>query len=144
MAADSNAELMTAYLDDALEAGEAESFEKWLEDSPDARREVESLQKILSVVRELPDVEAPPDFYEKVSKKIRRRRLGPEGAPMGLVSLPFQVLSIIVIMVIAATYLMLEIERDNAQIEKDPSAAEAAEAAEREQAAAQAKRERGD
>ncbi len=125
MAADSNAELMTAYLDDALEDGEAESFEKWLEDSPEARREVESLQKILSVVRDLPDVEAPPDFYEKVSKKLRRRRAGPEGMSMGLISLPFQVLSIIVIMVIAATYLMLEIERDSAQIEKDPSAAEA-------------------
>jgi anti-sigma factor RsiW len=132
MPADSNAELMTAYLDDALEAGDAESFEKWLEDSPEARREVESLQKLLSVVRELPDIEAPPDFYEKVSKKLRRRRLGPEGSSVGLISLPFQVLSIIVIMVIAATYLMLEIEREDAQIEKDPSAAEAKEQAERE------------
>ena len=126
MPADSNAELMTAYLDDALEAGDAESFEKWLEDSPEARREVESLQKLLSVVRELPDIEAPPDFYEKVSKKLRRRRVGGE-ASVGLVSLPFQVLSIIVIMMIAATYLMLEIEREDAQIEKDPSAAEAQE-----------------
>jgi anti-sigma factor RsiW len=128
MAADSKAELMTAYLDDALEAGEAESFEKWLEDSPEAREEVESLQKILSIVRELPAVEAPPDFYENVSKKLRRRRVGGE-ASVGLVSLPFQVLSIIVIMMIAATYLMLEIEREDAQIEKDPSAAEAQEQA---------------
>ena len=124
MAADSNAELMTAYLDDALEGGEAESFERWLEDSPEAREEVESLRRILSVVRELPEVEAPPDFYDKVAKKLRRRRFGPEGANAGLISLPFQVLSILVIMVIAATYLMLEIERDSAQIEKDPSAAE--------------------
>jgi len=125
MAADSNAELMTAYLDDALEAGEAESFEKYLADSPEARREVESLQKILSIVRELPDVEAPPDFYEKLSKKLRRRRQNAESST-GLISLPFQVLSIIVIMMIAATYLMLEIEREDAQIEKDLSAAEAA------------------
>ena len=126
MPADSNAELMTAYLDDALEAGDAESFERWLEDSPEARQEVESLRKILSVVRDLPDVEAPPDFYDKVSKKLRRRRAGPEGSAFGLISLPFQVLSILIIMVIAATYLMLEIERDNATIEKDPSAAELA------------------
>jgi anti-sigma factor RsiW len=142
MASDSNAELMTAYLDDALEAGDAESFEKWLEDSPEARREVESLRKILTVVRELPEVEAPPDFYDKLAKKLRRRRAGPEGMPLNLVSLPFQVLSIIVIMVIAATYLMLEIERDEAVIEKDPSAAEAKEQAEREQAGAAAARER--
>ena len=124
MAADSNAELMTAYLDDTLEAGEAESFKKLLDDSPEARREVEDLQKILSVVRELPDVEAPPDFYDKLSKKLRRRRAGPDGT-LSLVSLPFQVLSILVILVIAATILMLEIERENAQIEKDPSATKA-------------------
>jgi anti-sigma factor RsiW len=122
MAADSNAELMTAYLDDALEAGDAESFKKYLDASPEARREVEDLQKILSVVRELPDVEAPPDFYDKLSKKLRRRRAGADGS-LSLVSLPFQVLSIMVILVIAATILMLEIERENAQIEKDPSAA---------------------
>jgi anti-sigma factor RsiW len=136
MASDSKAELMTAYLDDALEAGEEQEFEKWLEDSPEARKEVESLQKILSIVRELPDVEAPPDFYEKLSKKLRRRRAGVEGSA-GMFSLPFQVLSILVIMMIAATYLMLEIEREGAQIEADPSAAEAQEQAERERAAAQ-------
>ena len=33
MAADSNAELMTAYLDDALEAGDAASFERMLEEN---------------------------------------------------------------------------------------------------------------
>jgi anti-sigma factor RsiW len=129
----SNAELMTAYLDDALEAGEAESFEKYLQESPEARAEVESLQKILSIVRELPDVEAPPDFYEKVAKKLRRRRAREDGA-IGLVPMPVQVLSILIVMMIAATYLMLEIEREGAQIEKDPSAAEVQEQAERERA----------
>ena len=136
MAADSNAELMTAYLDDALEAGEAESFERWLEESPEAKKEVEDLRKLLSVVRELPQVEAPPDFYEKVAKKIRRSKFGPEGTSMSLFSLPFQVLSVIVIMVIAATYLMLELDRERARIEKDPSAAEAQEQAKRERAGA--------
>lgn len=126
MAADSKAELMTAYLDDALERGDAESFEKLLDEDPDARREIEDLQKVLSLVRELPDVEAPPDFYEKVNKRLRRRRIGSE-ATMSLVSLPFQVLSMLVIMIIAATYLMSEIEREDAQLEKDPSAAKAQE-----------------
>jgi anti-sigma factor RsiW len=139
-AENSNAELMTAYLDDALEAGEAESFEKYLQDSPEARQEVESLQKILSIVRELPDVEAPPDFYEKLAKKLRRRRANDEGA-IGLVPLPIQVLSILIVMMIAATYLMLEIERESAQIEKDPSAAEAQEQAERQRATDQLQRD---
>ena len=122
-AADSKAELMTAYLDDALEAREAESFEKLLDEEPETRKEIEDLQRILSVVRELPaEIEAPPDFYEQVNKKLRRRRIAGD-ASMSLVSLPFQVLSILVIMIIAATYLMSEIEREDAEIEKDPSAA---------------------
>lgn len=127
MAADSKAELMTAYLDDALEAEDAKSFEKLLDESPEARREFEDLQKVLSIVRDLPEVEAPPDFYEQVAKKLRRRRGG--GDAMSVVSLPFQVISVFVIMVIAATYLMIEIDRENAQIEKDPSAAKAQERA---------------
>jgi anti-sigma factor RsiW len=127
MAADSKAELMTAYLDDALEGEDAKSFEKLLDESPEARREFEDLQKVLSIVRDLPEVEAPPDFYEQVAKKLRRRRPGSDA--MSVVSLPFQVISVFVIMVIAATYLMIEIDRENAQIEKDPSAAKAQERA---------------
>ncbi|MFV8750866.1 anti-sigma factor family protein [Nannocystaceae bacterium ST9] len=121
MAADSNAELMTDYLDDALEGAEAESFAKLLAESPDAAREAEALKRMLSLVRELPELEAPPDFYEKVAKKIRRRRMTSPGAA-GLVAIPLQVISILVILVIAATYLMLEIEREDAKIEKDPTA----------------------
>ena len=41
MPAESNAELMTDYLDDALEGGEAESFAKLLADSPEATLTVE-------------------------------------------------------------------------------------------------------
>jgi anti-sigma factor RsiW len=129
-AADSKAELMTAYLDDALEGKDAESFEKLLEESPETRREFEDLQKVLSIVRELPEVEAPPDFYENVAKKLRRRRGEGEGV-MSVLTLPFQVISVFVIMVIAATYLMIEIDRENAKIEKDPSAAKVQERGDR-------------
>jgi anti-sigma factor RsiW len=120
---------MTAYLDDALEGEDAKSFEKLLEESPEARREIEDLQKVLSIVRDLPEVEAPPDFYENVAKKLRRRR-GDDGV-MSVLTLPFQVISVFVIMVIAATYLMIEIDRENAKIEKDPSAAKVQERANR-------------
>jgi anti-sigma factor RsiW len=130
MAADSKAELMTAYLDDALEGEDAKSFEKLLDESPETRREFEDLQKVLSIVRDLPEVEAPPDFYENVAKKLRRRRAGGDGV-MSVLSLPFQVISVFVIMVIAATYLMIEIDRENTKIEKDPSAAKVQERANR-------------
>jgi anti-sigma factor RsiW len=130
MASDSKAELMTAYLDDALEGEDAKSFEKLLEESPEARREFEDLQKVLSIVRDLPEVEAPPDFYENVAKKLRRRRAGGDGV-LSVITLPFQVISVFVIMVIAATYLMIEIDDENAKIEKDPSASKVQEQADR-------------
>lgn len=119
MPAESNAELMTDYLDDALEGAEAESFAKLLAESPEAAREAEALKRMLSLVRELPPVEAPPDFYEKLAKKLRKRRVG--GATGSALVLPLQVISIIVIMMVAATYLMLEFEREDAKIEKDPT-----------------------
>ena len=126
----SNAELMSAFLDGELGDGEAEAFSKWLEDSPDAQREADELRQMLQLVGDLPDVAAPPDFYDKLSRKLRRRRDGQE-LNLSLISLPFQVLSIIVILIVAAGYLMLEIEREGALIEKDPSV----EAAEKEKAA---------
>lgn len=121
MAADSNAERMTDYLDGALDGDEAESFAQLLASSPEAAREAAALERMLALVHDLPAVEAPPDFYEQVAKKIRRRRMTGPGAA-GLVAIPLQVISILVILVIAATYLMLEIEREDAKIEKDPTA----------------------
>jgi anti-sigma factor RsiW len=121
MASDSKAELMTDYLDGTLEGDEAESFAKLLASSPEAAREAAALERMLELVRDLPAVEAPPDFYEKVAKKIRRRRMT-SPASAGMIAMPLQVISIIVILVIAATHMMLEIEREDAKIEKDPTA----------------------
>ena len=129
-------ELMSAYLDRELDEEESAAFEAQLAASPEAQEELAELQQMLQLVKGLPEVEAPPDFYEKVAKKIRRSKFGPEGTSMSLFSLPFQVLSVIVIMVIAATYLMLELDRERSRIEKDPSAAEAQEQAKRERAGA--------
>ena len=108
----SSAELMSAYLDAELDAAEAEAFESFLAESPDARAELEDLRRVMTLVSALPHVEAPEDFYEKLSRKMRRKQLlAPEGALMGLVSLPFQVLSIVVILTVAALYMMAQLEQ---------------------------------
>lgn len=118
-----SAELMSAYLDSELEAEEAEAFDSLLAESPELQDELEDLRKVMQLVAELPDVQAPEDFADKVSRRLRRRQmLAPDGALLGLISLPFQVLSIIVILTAAAMYMMAQLERQPAKIERDQPA----------------------
>ncbi|MEM6993735.1 MAG: zf-HC2 domain-containing protein [Myxococcota bacterium] len=120
---DNSAELMSAYLDAELPADEAEAFERHLAESPEAREELEDLRKMMQLVQALPEVDAPDDFYEKVSRKIRRRAiLQPDSLAWSLVSLPFQVLSILVILTAAGLYMMAELDAKPAKIEADPDA----------------------
>jgi|LNFM01.2.fsa_nt_gb anti-sigma factor RsiW len=120
---DNSAERMTAYLDAELDATEAEQFEQFLDESPEARAELEDLRKVMKLVGSLGEVEAPADFAEKVSRKIRRRALlERDGGLLGLVTLPFQVICIVVILVIAALNMMAQLDAQPQAVERDPSA----------------------
>lgn len=126
---DSSAEMMSAYLDEELDASEAEAFESFLAASPDAQEELEDLRRMMTLVSGLSPVEAPEDFYEKLSRKLRRKQfLAPDGVLLGLVSLPFQVLSILVILTVAAIYMMAQLEQAPRAIEADPAAESAPDA----------------
>lgn len=118
-----NAEaLMSAFLDKQLdEAGEAE-LEKVLAASPEAREELDGLASMLRLVKNLPEVQAPPDFYEKVAKKLRRRRWL-RGDYLIALSLPFQILNVLVILIVAVVYMMLHLDTDASRrkLERDPT-----------------------
>jgi anti-sigma factor RsiW len=118
-----SAESMSAYLDQELDARERDAFESMLAENPQTQAELEDLRKVLRLVSELPPVEAPPDFYDKLSRKLRRRQLWTAESPLfTLVSLPFQVLSTLVILAVAALYMMAQLESQPQSIERDPSA----------------------
>jgi anti-sigma factor RsiW len=122
---------MSAYLDEQLSPAEAAEFEAFLESSAEAREEMDDLRKMLAVVGRLAEVKAPPGFYERVTRTMRRRRLwGGEGIWAGLSSLPFQVLSIVLILAVAVTYMLLQLDRDRAHLEKDPDRPEVVDGAE--------------
>jgi anti-sigma factor RsiW len=122
---DASAELMTAYLDAELPADEAAAFEARLAEDPETAAEVEQLRRIMSLVQGLPEVQAPPDFAEKVARRVRRRMALGADATWSLVSLPFQVLSIIVILTVAGLYMMAQLEQQPTAIEREhvPSSA---------------------
>lgn len=113
------AKLMSAALDEALDANDAQAFEALMEADEAAQEEFSQLRDMLALVKDLPEVEAPPDFYEKVARKIRRRKLL-SGEFWLLVSLPFQVLSVVIVLVIAVMYMMIQLDRDPAvQLERE-------------------------
>ena len=66
--------LMSAYLDEELDAEGKSKLEEVLAADPAAQKELSGLQNMLRLVKNLPEEQAPPDFYEKVAKKIRRRK----------------------------------------------------------------------
>ncbi|HRI09228.1 MAG TPA: zf-HC2 domain-containing protein [Nannocystaceae bacterium] len=118
-------ERMSAYLDHELDPEESREFEEQLASSPDARKDLDDLRKLLRMVGSLPEVEAPADFYEKIARKIRRRKFL-QGEFWLLVALPFQVLGVLLVLAIAVIYTMLHLDRDPAaRLEKDPAAASA-------------------
>ncbi len=122
-AEDHSAELMSAYLDQELDEGEAARFEAFLADSPDAQREMSEMQMMLAAVSQLGTVSAPEGFYDKLDRKLRRRKLlSADGSASSVVSVPFQVLSILVILTAAGLYMMAELDAKPAKIEADPDA----------------------
>ena len=121
---ESSAEMLSAYLDEEVEEGEREEIESFLRDSPEAQEELDELRRVVSLVAGLPSVEAPDDFYDKLSKRLRRKQLlQPDGPLLTLISLPFQVLSILVILAVAALYMMAQLEQTPKTIERDAAVA---------------------
>jgi len=116
---DASAERITAYLDAELPDDEVAALEAELAEDPEALAEVEQLRRVMSLVQSLPEIQAPPDFAEKVARRVRRRVALGADSTWSLVSLSFQVLSIIVILTVAGLYMMAQLEQQPTGIERE-------------------------
>lgn len=124
---DNAEELLSAYLDEEIDAESKRKLEAMLASSPEAQKELSGLQSVLRLVKALPEEQAPPDFYEKVAKKIRRRKWL-RGEYLVALSLPFQILNVVVILAVAVVYMMLHLDIDTGKrkLERDPTVQKAA------------------
>lgn len=105
--------------DEAADEREAEAFEAYLEGAGEGPEDFADLRRVLAVMGEMEPIAAPDDFYDQVSRKLRRRRLlSGEAAAASLVSMPFQVVSVLAILIVAALYLLAEIDRDHRPFER--------------------------
>lgn len=80
---DDTVELLDAYADGELTDAERTEVEALLERSPEARAELADIERVRGLVRDLPEVDAPFGFYERLRRpdpshqRSRRRRRAP-------------------------------------------------------------------
>ena len=113
---------LSAYLDGAMSPDDAAAFEAQLDADPSGQEELADMRRLLGALGSLPEPEAPEDFYEQLRRRLRRRGKAPEDLLQQLVALPFQVLSIVIILAAAAIFLMSQLDRDQQQIDRDKPA----------------------
>src|SRR5262245_16452658 len=77
MLADSDRELLTAYVDGELSARQRKAVQRLLQRSPDARALLQELQADSELVRSLPHPPQVPDLSASVIESIHRRGLRP-------------------------------------------------------------------
>jgi anti-sigma factor RsiW len=105
-------ERLSAYLDAELDPTGAAELERELQELPEMRAELDALRRTIDLVASLPRESAPPDFDAKLARVLKRRRiLDIEALAGNLISMPFQVLSILVVLAVAAAYMFAELER---------------------------------
>lgn len=101
--------LFNAYLDDELSADERAEFTQRLESDPDFARAWESFSSVMGAVQGLPFEFAPPDFVQNVQGRIRTRSRGRFFAEELLFKsrVPYEVVALVMIIVMAAAYLFM-------------------------------------
>lgn len=101
-------ELLSAYLDEALELAEKESVEKHLLSCTNCRSEKEKLEKAVSMVRSLKEVEPPTNFLRSVRSRLEQESVLRRWVRKALFPLPVKIpLEALAAMLIAATIIYI-------------------------------------
>jgi anti-sigma factor RsiW len=109
---------MSAYLDEDLSPEARAKVDALLEQSPEAKADLESLRSMIRVVASLDSPHAPDNFLDKLDRRIRRRRNAiSDRLANSMISLPLQLLCILVILVGATIKLMSVIEESRPALE---------------------------
>ncbi len=101
--------LFNAYFDDDLSADERQDFEGRLAADPSFAQQWKDFASIMGAVQGLPFEFAPDDFAERVRSRIRTRSRGRFFAEEYLFKtrMPYEVVALVMIIVMAAAYLFM-------------------------------------
>lgn len=113
--------LFNAYFEGELTPKEVADFEAQLEDDLEFAQAYESFTLVMGGLRELPFEFAPDDFVDRVQSRIRSRSRGRFFAENYLYRnrVPYEVIAIVMIVIMAAAYMMMENPRDVALRDAD-------------------------
>ena len=103
-----------AYFEGDLTREEREDFERRLESDEPFRSQYNEFVNIMGGLRALPFEFAPDDFVERVESRIRTRSAGRFFADNYFyrARVPYEVIAIVMIVVMAAAYMMMEVPKD--------------------------------
>ncbi|MEM1350336.1 MAG: hypothetical protein AAGI01_17380 [Myxococcota bacterium] len=106
--------LFNAYFEGDLTQEERAEFESRLERDELFRCDYQAFVGIMGGLRDLPLQFAPDDFVEQVTSRIRRRSRGRFFAEHYLYRnrVPYEVIAVVMMAVMAAAYMMMESPRD--------------------------------
>jgi anti-sigma factor RsiW len=109
--------LFNAYFEDDLDPEDRLAFEERLDDDPEFRREFDSFSDMMSGLHELPFEFAPDDFVERVQTRVRTRSRGrffnEQPGALYRYRIPYEIIAIVMIIVMAGSYLLMEAPRDS-------------------------------
>lgn len=106
--------LFNAYVDDELSPDERSAFKERLESDPEFRRAWEDFSFVIESMHRLPFEFAPDDFVQSVQSRIKSRSRGRFFADEFLFKsrVPYEVVALVMIIVMAAAYLFMEAPPD--------------------------------
>jgi anti-sigma factor RsiW len=101
-------ELLSDYLEGELSAAEEQALERLLSQDAELRAELHELRRIMDALGGLRPVAPSEDFMQQVQQKIRRRQKSPFDFAFGLDrKIPFEAISMVLIGILLALYLLL-------------------------------------
>lgn len=106
--------LFNAYFEGELTDPERAEFDSRLEQDDAFRRSYDEFVDIMGGLRSLPFEFAPDDFVDRVTSRIRTRSRGRFFAENYLYGtrVPYEVIAIVMIIVMAGSYMLVEAPRD--------------------------------
>lgn len=118
--------LFSAYLDGELAPQERADFETRLREDPDFQAQYQGFAEIMQGLRAMPFAFAQDDFVPAVQRRIRVRSNGMFFSHkfLTLTRIPYEVIAVVMMLIMAAIYLMMDIGEDVA-LEDVPRAAPA-------------------
>ena len=105
--------LFNAFYEDDLEGEELQAFEERLETDEAFAQDFEQFSNVVGGLRNLPFEFAPDDFEERLKSRIRTRSSGRFFADNYLFTdrVPYEVVAVVMMVIMAATYLLMEAPR---------------------------------